>query len=61
MSLVVSCIILVWGICRLIKFSKSEAGQMVNKDMIIMHIVTYLAIIMMNALAYLTVNFFINK
>jgi hypothetical protein len=52
----VSCIILVWGICRSIKFYKSVADQMVNKVMIIMHIVAYLAIIMMYALAYFTVN-----
>ncbi len=54
--LVASCIVLVWAICRLVRLAKSLSDKMVNKVMIIMHIVAYLAIIIVNVLAYATYN-----
>ncbi len=45
---------MVWAICRLIKLAKSLSEKMVNKVMILMHIVAYLAIIIVNVLAYVT-------
>jgi hypothetical protein len=52
LSLVASCIVLVWAICRLIRLAKSLSEKIINKVMIIMHIVAYLAIIMVNVLWY---------
>ena len=52
MSLVVSCIVLVWAICRLVRLAKSLSEKMVNKVMIIMHIVAYLVVIIVNVLSY---------
>ncbi len=43
---------MVWAICRLVRLSKSLSEKMVNKVMIIMHIVAYLAIIVVNVLWY---------
>ncbi len=54
MSLVVSCIALIFGICHLLRLAQSLSGQMVNKVMITMHIVTYLFIIVVNAIQFLT-------
>ena len=54
LSLVASCIVLVWAICRLVRLAKSLSEKMVNKVMIIMHIVAYLAIIISNVLFYVT-------
>ncbi len=48
--LVASCIVLVWAICSLVRLSKSLSEKMVNKVMIIMHIVAYLVIIIANVL-----------
>ena len=52
LSLVASCIVLVWAICRLVRLAKSLSEKMVNKVMILMHIVAYLVIIVVNAIAY---------
>ena len=41
-----------WAICRLVRLAKSLSEKMVNKVMIIMHIVAYLVIIMANVLSY---------
>ncbi len=50
LSLVASCIVLVWAICRLVRLAKSLSEKMVNKVIVIMHIVAYLVIIISNAL-----------
>jgi hypothetical protein len=50
LSLVASCIVLVWSICRLVRLAESLCEKMVNKVMIIMHIVAYLVIIIANVL-----------
>jgi hypothetical protein len=54
MSIVGSCIVLVWAICRLVRLANSLSKKMVNKVMVIMHIVAYMAIIISNCLGYLT-------
>ena len=54
LSLVASCIVLVWAICRLVRLAKSLSEKMVNKVMIIMHIVANLVIIISNALSYVS-------
>ncbi len=54
LSLVVTFIALIFGISRLVRLAKSLRGQMVNKVMITMHIVAYLAIIIVNALKLLS-------
>jgi hypothetical protein len=51
LSLVASCIVLVWAICRLVRLAKSLSEKMVNKVMIMMHIVAYLFIIISNVLS----------
>ena len=43
---------MVWAICRLVRIAKSLSEKMVNKVMIFMHIVAYLAIIILNVLPY---------
>ncbi len=43
---------MVWAICRLVRLAKSLSEKMVNKVMIIMHIVAYMVIIISNALSY---------
>ncbi len=48
LTLVASCIVLVRAICRLVRLAKSLSEKMVNKVIIIMHIVAYLAIIIAN-------------
>ena len=45
---------MVWAICRLVRLAKSLSEKMVNKVMIIMHIVAYLVIIIVNVLRYVT-------
>ena len=47
--MVMSCIVLVWGICRLVRIVQSLAEKIVNKVMISMHIVAYLLIVVLNA------------
>ncbi len=54
LSLVASCIVLVWAICRLVRLAKSLSEKIVNKVMIIMHIIAYFVIIMSNVLSYAT-------
>lgn len=46
MSLIASCITLVWAIVRLARLSKSSGK--INKIMITMHIVDYLVMILSN-------------
>ena len=50
LSLIASCIVLVWAICRLVRLAKSLSDNMVNKVMILMHIVAYVVIIIANIL-----------
>jgi hypothetical protein len=56
LSLVASCIVLVWAICRLVRLAKSLSEKMVNKVMIIMHIAAYLVIIISNVLSFVGFN-----
>ena len=49
MSLAISCVVLIWGICRMVRFVGSMNNIMANKVTIIMHIVAYLFIIVANA------------
>ncbi len=56
MSLVLSCVVLMWGIYRMVRLVGSYNNLMANKVMIIMHIVAYLAIIIVNALQFLYYN-----
>ena len=50
MSLAVSCVVLIWGICRMVRLVGSLNSFMAKKVPIIMHIVAYLFIIIGNAL-----------
>ena len=50
--MVVSCIALVWGIYRMVTLAKSLSEKMVERVMILLHIVAYLAVIIVNALSY---------
>ena len=52
MSLITSCIVLIWAIYRLVRIIGSNKNMMPNKVIIIMHIVSYLAIIILNAVVY---------
>ena len=45
---------MVWAICRVVRLAKSLSEKMVNKVMIIMHIVAYLVIIISNAQSFAT-------
>ena len=54
MSLVASCIVLVWAIYRLVRLGKSLSDKIVNKVMIIMHIIAYLVVIISNVLSYVS-------
>ena len=54
MSLVASCIVLVWAIYRLVRLAKLLSDKMVNKVMIIMHIIAYLVVIISNVLSYVS-------
>ncbi len=47
-SLVLSCIVLVWSMCRLVRIVQSVSDKLVNKLMIILHITAYLFIIIVN-------------
>ncbi len=47
---------MVWAISRLVRLAKSLSEKMVNKVMVIMHIVAYLAIIISNVLSYVVYN-----
>ena len=51
-----SCIVLVWGICRLIKLVRLSSSLIANKITISLHIFAYLAIIIVNVLPYLFIN-----
>jgi hypothetical protein len=53
--LVISCVILVWGFKRLIKAVKST-DHLVNKTMIIWHIVAYFFIVIANILVFLVLK-----
>ncbi len=46
--LVLSCIVLIWGIARLARILKDLSNLLANKVMIVMHIVAYLFIIAVN-------------
>jgi hypothetical protein len=46
--LVLSCIVLIWGIARLARILKDLSNLLANKVMILMHIVAYLFIIAVN-------------
>ena len=48
----VSCIVLVWSICRMVKLVGSINNMMANKVTIMMHIVAYLFIIIVKALQF---------
>ena len=48
MSLVLSCFVLVWGIARLARIVHKLSTMLVNKGMIVSHIVAYLFIIVAN-------------
>ena len=51
-----SCIVLVWGICRLIKLVRLSSSLIANKITISLHIFSYLTNIIVNALPYLFIN-----
>jgi hypothetical protein len=53
-SLILSCIVLIWSICRLARIVGSLSDMMVSKVMLVMHIATYLFIIFVNVLVNLT-------
>jgi hypothetical protein len=48
MLLVISCIVLIWGIARLARLVRDLKAMLVNKAMIVLHIVAYLFIIVVN-------------
>jgi len=48
LSLVASCIVLILAIYRLVRLSSSLTKKVVNRGMIIMHIIAYLLIIFVN-------------
>jgi hypothetical protein len=52
-SLALSCKVLVWGICRLAKIVRDFNKMLVNKVMILSHIVAYLLIIIVNIITTL--------
>jgi len=47
-SLAMSCIILIWGICRMLRFFGSANRMLPNKVIILMHIVAYLFLIIVD-------------
>lgn len=47
-SLVLSCIVLIWSIARMARIVRDSRNILVNKLMIVMHIVAYLFIILVN-------------
>ena len=47
-SLVLSCIVLIWSIARMARIVRDSRNILVNKLMIVMHIVAYLFIIAVN-------------
>ena len=47
---------MVWAICRLVRLANSLSEKMVNKVMILMHIVAYLVIIIVDVLSYVIFN-----
>jgi hypothetical protein len=48
MLLVLSCIVLIWGIARMARIVRDSSNMLVNKLMIVLHIVAYLFIIIVN-------------
>ena len=48
MLLAISCIVLIWGIARLARLVRDLTVMLVNKAMIVSHIVAYLFIIVIN-------------
>jgi len=57
-SLVMSCVVLIWGICKLLRLFGSANRMLPNKVIIIMHIVAYLFIIIVDITLNVTaVNF----
>ncbi len=48
MSLVLSCIVLIWGIARMARIVRDSSNMLLNKLMIVLHIVAYLFIILVN-------------
>ncbi len=48
MLLVLSCIILIWGIARLSRIQKDLSNMLVNKSMLVSHVVAYLFIVVVN-------------
>jgi hypothetical protein len=48
MLLVISCIVLIWGIARLARLVRDLRVMLVNRAMIVLHIVAYLFIIVVN-------------
>jgi len=52
LSLVVSCIVLVWGISRLVKIVQQASDIMGNKAIIAVHIFDYILVIIVNTLQF---------
>ncbi len=48
MSLVLSCIVLIWGITRLVRLAQDFSDMLVKKVLILLHIVAYMFIILVN-------------
>lgn len=48
LTLVVSCIFLIWGICRMSQLEE----KMINRPMMIMHILAYLVVIIIDSLQF---------
>ena len=46
--LVLSCMILIWGIARLARILKDLSNMLVNKAMLVSHVVAYLLIVVVN-------------
>ncbi len=46
--LILSCIVLIWGIARMARIVRDSSNMLVNKLMIVSHIVAYLSIIIVN-------------
>ncbi len=48
MSLVLSCIVLIWGITRLVRLAQDFSKMLVNKVFILSHIVAYIFLVLVN-------------
>ncbi len=51
-SLFISCIVLVWGLCKLTILANKNYDMIANKVMIALHVVSDLFVILVNALQY---------